>query len=101
MSDLALQMLREALECFVNRNPAKAREIIPRDKQVDALNKQLYRELASFMIENPATVTRALHLMTIAKCLERIADHATNIAEEVVFLFEGRDIRHSGPGVAT
>jgi phosphate transport system protein len=101
MSDLALQMLREALECFVNRNPAKAREIIPRDKQVDALNKQLYRELASFMIENPATVTRALHLMTIAKCLERIADHATNIAEEVVFLFEGRDIRHSGPAAAT
>ena len=95
MADLAMQMLRQALECFVNRNPAKARLIIPQDKQVDELNKQLYRELVSFMIEDPATVTRSLHLMTIAKSLERIADHAKNVAEEVVFLFEGRDIRHS------
>ena len=95
MSELALTMLRDSLQCFVNREPAKARAIVPRDKEVDALNKQLYRELVSFMLENPNTVTRSLHLMTIAKCLERIADHAANIAEEVVFLFEGRDIRHS------
>jgi phosphate transport system protein len=100
MADLALAMLRDGLECFVNRNPTKARTIIPRDKEVDALNKQLYRELVNFMLEYPNTITRALHLMTIAKSLERIADHATNIAEEVVFLFEGRDIRHSAAATA-
>jgi len=68
--------------------------IIPRDKQVDSLNKQLHRELASYMVERPSTISRCLHLMTISKSLERIGDHATNIAEEVVYLHEGEDIRH-------
>jgi phosphate transport system protein len=98
MADLALEMLKEALEAFVTRDPARARAVIPRDKQVDALNKQLHRELASFIIEQPPTITRALNLMVISKALERIADHATNIAEEVVYVYEGRDIRHSGKG---
>ena len=96
MANLAMDMLNEGLDAFVNRNPAKARAVIPRDKEVDAINRQLHRELISFMIENPATITRCLHLMVISKSIERIADHATNIAEEVVFLYEGRDIRHSG-----
>jgi len=94
MAEKGLNMLHEALDAFVNRDPAKARAIIPRDKEVDALNKQLYRELVSFVLENPATTTRCLNLMTISKSLERIADHATNVAEEVVYLYEGRDIRH-------
>jgi phosphate transport system protein len=94
MAETGLGMLQEAIDSFVNRNPAEAREIIPRDKQVDALNKQLYRELVSFVIEDPQTTTRCLHLMFISKSLERIADHATNIAEEVVYLYEARDIRH-------
>jgi phosphate transport system protein len=94
MASLALQMLKEALEAFVNRDTAKARAIIPRDKQIDSLNKQLQRELASYMVERPATITRCLHLMTISKSLERVGDHATNIAEEVVYLHEGEDIRH-------
>lgn len=94
MAELALQMLQQGLQSFVNKDPVKAREVIPRDKEVDRLNKQLHRELVSFMIENPATITRSLHLMVIAKSIERIADHAKNVAEEVVFLFEGRDIRH-------
>ena len=94
MAQLALEMLREALDSFVNRDPVRARAVIPRDKQVDALNKQLHRELASYMIEKPSTITRCLNLMVISKALERIADHATNIAEDVVFLYEGRDIRH-------
>ena len=94
MAEMGLQMLRAALDAFVHRAPAKAREIIPRDKEVDALNKQLHRELVSFVIENPATITRALSLMVISKSLERIADHATNVAEEVVYLYEGTDIRH-------
>jgi phosphate transport system protein len=88
--------LREALDAFVARDPSRARRVIPRDKQVDALNKQLHRELASYMVETPATITRCLNLMVISKSLERIADHATNIAEEVVYLYEGRDIRHTG-----
>ena len=94
MAEMALEMLDEALDAFVNRDPAKARAVIPRDKQVDALNKQLHRELVSYVIENAQTITRALNLMVISKSLERIADHATNIAEEVVYLYEGRDIRH-------
>lgn len=94
MAGLGLQMLKEALAAFVNRDPAKARAIIPRDKQIDSLNKQLHRELASYMVERPATISRCLHLMTISKSLERIGDHATNIAEEVVYLHEGEDIRH-------
>ena len=94
MATMSLQMLKEALEAFVNRDPVKARLIIPRDKQVDSLNKQLHRELASYMVERPSTISRCLHLMTISKSLERVGDHATNIAEEVVYLHEGEDIRH-------
>ncbi len=96
MATMALEMLRVALDAFVNRNPQAARGVVPRDTDVDQLNRQLHRELASFMVENPATITRSLNLMVISKCLERIADHATNVAEDVVFLYEGRDIRHVG-----
>lgn len=96
MAQMALEMLNDALDAFVHHDPAKARAVIPRDLEVDALNKQLHRELAGFMVENPATITRSLNLMVISKRLERIADHATNVAEEVVFLYEGRDIRHTG-----
>ncbi|GDY19105.1 phosphate transport system regulatory protein PhoU [Verrucomicrobiota bacterium] len=94
MAVLALEMLRDSLDAFVNRNTAKARAVIPRDKEVDQIHKQLQRELVSFMVESPATITRCLHLMTISKRLERIADHATNIAEEVVYIYEAQDIRH-------
>jgi len=94
MARLALDMLHEALEAFIRHEPARALDIIPRDKQVDALNKQLHRELASFMIERPDTITRCLNLMVISKALERVADHAKNLAEEVVYLYEGRDVRH-------
>ena len=99
MAQMGLEMLHSAIDAFVDRQPARARTIIPRDKEVDALNKQLHRELVSFVIENPTTITRALNLMVISKSLERIADHATNVAEEVVYLYEGTDIRHvkSGP----
>ena len=98
MAEMGLRMLDEAIDAFVNRAPARARAIIPRDKEVDALNKQLHRELVSFIIENPTTITRCLNLMVISKSLERIADHATNVAEEVVYLHEGEDIRHTQAG---
>ncbi len=94
MAAMAIEMLREALECFLHADTAKAVAVVKRDKEVDAINKQLYRELSSFMIEQPGTITRALELMFISKGLERIADHATNIAEEMVFLSDAQDIRH-------
>ena len=95
MSEMGLQMLRDALTAFVERNPVAARAVIPRDKTIDSLNKELHRELAGYMVAQPSTITRCLNLMTISKSIERIGDHATNIAEEVVYLFEGKDIRHN------
>jgi phosphate transport system protein len=95
MATLALQMLKDALDAFVNRAPARARAVIPRDTEVDALHRQLRRDLAAHMASQPDTIERCLNLMVISKSLERIADHATNIAEEVVYLCEGRDIRHT------
>lgn len=100
MSGLAMEMLNRGLEAFVNHDTAKARLVIPDDKIVDDINRQLHRELVSFMIERPTTITRCLNLMVISKSIERIADHAKNIAEEVVFLYEGRDIRHTGSKTA-
>src|SRR3989442_6609906 len=98
MAKMALEMLDDALDAFVHRNPEKARAVIPRDKEVDLTNKQLHRELSSYMVEKPTTITRCLNLMVISKSLERIADHATNVAEEVVYLYEAKDIRHSDKG---
>src|SRR5262249_41748789 len=91
LADLALAMLKDALDAFVAKDPATARALIPQDKQVDALNKEIHRQLANQMIQNPDTITRCLNLMVIAKSLERIADHAKNVAEEVVFLCEAED----------
>ncbi len=98
MAKMALEMLDEALGAFVSGNAEKARVVIPRDKEVDVLNRQLHRELSSYMVERASTISRCLNLMVIAKSLERIADHATNVAEEVVYLYEAKDIRHSGKG---
>lgn len=95
MAGIALEMLRDALDCFLNGDTEKALAVVRRDSEVDQINKQLYRELSSFMIEKPGTIGRALELMFISKSIERIADHATNIAEEMVFLARAKDIRHS------
>jgi len=96
MAKLALDMLKAALDSFVNRDPATARALIPRDKEVDGINKQITNHLAQYMVENPDTIKRCLNLITISRSLERIADHATNVAEEVVYLYEAQDIRHTG-----
>jgi phosphate transport system protein len=96
MAAMSLEMLREAITAFINRETDRARAVIPRDKDVDDLNRQLHRELSSYMVERPTTITRCLRLMVISKAIERIADHATNIAEEVVYLYEAKDIRHAG-----
>jgi phosphate transport system protein len=101
LAELALQMLHTSLDAFVNQDAPAARALIPQDKQVDALNKDIHRLLADQMISDAETVPRCLHLMVVAKSLERIADHAKNVAEEVVYLCEAEDIRHAGKTAKT
>jgi phosphate transport system protein len=96
IATLALEMLKASLDAFVNKESAAARAVIPRDKEVDALNKQIHNTLVQHMEENPETIGRCLHWMVASKSLERIADHATNVAEDVVYLCEAQDIRHTG-----
>ncbi len=95
LSEIARSMVRDSLDSFVRRDVALALDVCQRDDQVDGLYKQLFRELLTFMIEDPKSVTRALHLLLIARNFERIADHATNVAEDVIYYVEGRDIRHT------
>ena len=87
-------MLHQALDAFVNRDPEQARTVLGEDDAVDKLNVQLFRELLTYMIEEPKNVSRALRITFIAKYLERIGDHATNIAQMVIFMCEGTDVRH-------
>jgi phosphate transport system protein len=94
MADLAAGMLRDALDAFVRRDAETARRLCRRDDQVDDINRQLFRELVTFMIEDNTTITRAMDLILVARNLERVADLATNIAEEVVFIAEARIIKH-------
>ena len=96
MAAIARQMLKEALDAFVAQDIDRARAILPRDDDVDQLNEQLFRELLTFMLERSANISRCLHLSYISKHLERIADHAVNIAQMVIFLIEGEDVRHRG-----
>ena len=96
LARLALEMLKSALDAFGNRDSATARAIIPRDREVDALNKEIHKVLVQHMAENPDSIGRCLHVMVVSKSLERIADHATNVAEDVVYLCEAQDIRHTG-----
>jgi len=95
MASLALAMVKDALDSFVHRDSAAARAIVPRDREVDALNKEIHNLLAQHMTDNPDTIGRCLHWIVAMKSLERIADHAKNIAEEVVYLCEAQDIRHT------
>ena len=94
MAEWTTQMLKESLDAFVNRDARLARKVCRDDGFVDDLAEQLFRELVSFMLEDPNTITRAARLMFIGKYYERIADHATNIAELVVYMVEGKIIRH-------
>jgi phosphate transport system protein len=100
MAEHAQGMIHDSLDAFVYAKPDVARRVIERDERVDLLNRQLHRELTSFMIEDPHTITRCLNLMSVAHNLERIGDHATNIAEDIVFLYEARDIRHQSESAA-
>jgi phosphate transport system protein len=95
LSRLVRDMVRRSLDAFVRRDVAMAEAVCRDDDEVDGRYKQLFRELLTYMMEDPRTVTRCLHLLLIARNLERIADHATNIAEDVIYYLEGRDVRHS------
>jgi phosphate transport system protein len=99
MGSLARVMVKESIDAFVKEDSKLARKVIIDDDFVDDLMEQLFRELLSFMMENPHTISRAIRLSFIAKSLERVADHATNIAELVVYLVEGKIIRHTTPSV--
>ncbi|MXX10547.1 MAG: phosphate signaling complex protein PhoU [Nitrospira sp. SB0677_bin_15] len=97
MAERARIMVKESLDAFVKMDPVLARKVIQDDDFVDNLTEQLFRELLSFMIENPNTISRAIRLSFISKYIERIADHATNVAELVVYMVEGKIIRHTVP----
>jgi phosphate transport system protein len=96
MTFLANAMLKDALDAFVSGNTVLARGVIPRDKQIDKMNKSYQDNLTSLMEESTENIRRCRHLAVISKCLERIADHAKNIAEDAVMLHEDEDIRHAG-----
>ena len=99
MGNLARVMVKESIDAFIKEDSTLARKVLGDDDFVDDLMEQLFRELLSFMVENPHTISRAIRLSFIAKYLERMADHATNIAELVVYLVEGKIIRHTSPPV--
>ena len=94
MAQLVLAMLKASLDAFVRRDAVAARALIPQDKEVNALNKKFQNELIELMTQNPANIRRCLWLTIVSKSLERIADHAKNVAEDVVYLCEAHDIRH-------
>jgi phosphate transport system protein len=94
MAEIAQKMTRESLDAFVRKDAKLARAILARDDEVDQLKDQVFRVLLTYMMADPGTIERALGLILISRHLERIADHATNIAEDVIFVVEAKDVRH-------
>jgi phosphate transport system protein len=94
MAEVAEQMIRDSLDAFVKKDAELARDVLRRDDEVDDLKNQVFRELLTYMMADPGTIQRALALILISRNLERIADHATNIAEDVIFIAEAKDVRH-------
>jgi phosphate transport system protein len=94
----AQKILKDSLDAFINADAELAKRVIENDRYIDDVCEQMLRELLTYMLEDPTTVSRALRLIFVARNLERIGDHASNIAEMVIFLVEGQDVRH-GQGV--
>jgi phosphate transport system protein len=94
MAEIAEKMTRESLDAFVRKDAKLARAILARDDEVDQLKDQVFRVLLTYMMADPGTIERALGLILVSRHLERIADHATNIAEDVIFVVEAKDVRH-------
>ena len=95
MADKAQRMVKESLDAFVARDTALARQVCAEDAEVDALKEQIFRELLTYMMEDPRTVSRAIRVILISRFMERVADHATNIAEMVIYMVEGKMVRHT------
>jgi phosphate transport system protein len=94
MATIAQRMLRDALDAFVRRDTMLAQSVLNEDDALDALKTQIFRELLTYMLQDPATIEPALDLILISRHLERIGDHATNIAEDVIFMVSAKDVRH-------
>ena len=94
MGEIAQAMLRDSLDAFVRRDIALAEAVLAQDDLVDALKTQIFRELLTYMLQEPATIEPALDLILVSRHLERIGDHATNVAEDVIFILSARDVRH-------
>lgn len=99
MADIAQAMLRDALDAYVRHDTALAQMVLNEDDRLDALKTQVFRELLTYMLQDPKTIEPALDLILVSRHLERIGDHATNIAEDVIFMVSARDVRHQPPGV--
>lgn len=94
MAELAQEMVRDALNAFINGDDKLAKDVCERDDRVDKLNDQVFRELLTYMMQDPGTISRAVDLILVGRHLERIADHATNIGEDVIYMVRGRTIKH-------
>lgn len=94
MGAMAQEMLRDSLNAYIGHDSTLAQQVLDRDDELDALKNQVFRELLSFMLKDQSTTEPSLDLILISRHLERIGDHATNIAEEVIFIASGRDVRH-------
>jgi phosphate transport system protein len=94
MASIAQTMLRDSLDAFVRRDTALAQQVLNADDELDALKTQIFRELLTYMLQDPTTIEPALDLILISRHLERIGDHATNVAEDVIFMVSARDVRH-------
>jgi phosphate transport system protein len=94
MAEIAQRMLRDSLDAYVRRDTALAHHVLNEDDALDALKTQVFRELLTYMLQDPSTIEPALDLILISRHLERIGDHATNIAEDVIFMVSARDVRH-------
>ena len=94
MAQITQSMVKDVLDSFVNGDTNLARSVCERDDQVDALNDQVFRELLTYMMSDPKTITRSVHLIIVSRCLERIADQTTNIAEGVIFMVKALVIKH-------
>jgi len=94
MAQLAQKMVKDSLDAFVNADADLARNVCERDDEIDNLNDQVFRELLTYMIQDTRTITRAVDLILVGRHIERIADHATNIGEDVVYMVKGKTIKH-------
>lgn len=94
MARIVQAMIRDSIDAFVNHDSNQAQQVCRRDDEVDRINDQVFRELLTYMMEDPKSITRAVDLILVSRNLERIADHATNIGEEVIFIEEGKNVRH-------